>query len=78
MFSKEELEDLIFKSNYLFLNEYEAKLLESKLKTQLKIYLNISILLLLPLELMVQKYTKTMMKFVKQLEQKKLLTHWMW
>ena len=36
MFSKEELEDLIFKSNYLFLNEYEAKLLESKLKTPIK------------------------------------------
>ena len=36
MFSKEELEDLIFKSNYLFLNEYEAKLLESKLKTSIK------------------------------------------
>ena len=36
MFSKEELEDLIFKSKYLFLNEYEAKLLESKLKTPIK------------------------------------------
>ena len=36
MFSKEELEDLIFKSNYLFLNEYEARLLESKLKTSIK------------------------------------------
>ena len=36
MFTKEELEDLIFKSNYLFLNEYEAKLLESKLKTPIK------------------------------------------
>ena len=36
MFSKEELEDLIFKSNYLFLNEYEAKLLESKLKISIK------------------------------------------
>ena len=36
MFSKEELEDLVFKSNYLFLNEYEAKLLESKLKISIQ------------------------------------------
>jgi len=36
MFSKEELEDLVFKSNYLFLNEYEAKLLENKLKISIK------------------------------------------
>jgi adenosine kinase len=36
MFSKIELEDLVFKSNCLFLNEYEAKLLESKLKISIK------------------------------------------
>ena len=71
MFSKEELEDLIFKSNYLFLNEYEARLLESKLKTSIKIYLNILTLLLLLLELMVQKYTKTDEILVKAIKTEK-------
>ena len=75
MFSKEELEDLIFKSNYLFLNEYEAKLLESKLKTPIKTlskYLNFIVVTLGINGSKIYKNNDEML--VKQLKQKKRLT----